>query len=155
MGDDEEDLAQQEQCHHGADIRLHLLCGDGVTGKGVNVKRDEEAVEEMVGEDSVERGNIETEDVINVVKMVKMFCHNISQLVHAFVVSIIPDTIIYLQNMVPYEPDKVGEIRSSSLVCHKLQHPVILHSVETLRARVLTAILTMLSLWLKNLMASV
>ena len=60
-------------------------------------------------------------------KMVKMFCNNIPELIHVFVIRIFPASVIYLKNMVSYGPDKVGEIWISG---HKLKHSLILHSVD-------------------------
>ena len=49
------------------------------------VERDEEPVEEVVGEDSVERCDLEAEDVVQVVQVVKVLGHKILQTVQTSV----------------------------------------------------------------------
>ena len=56
---------------------FHILGLDRVTSKRVDVERDKESVEEVVRQDSIERLNVEGENIIDIVKMIKMFSNNI------------------------------------------------------------------------------
>ena len=56
---------------------FHILGLDRVTSKRVDVERDKESVEEVVRQDSIKRLNVESENIIDIVKMIKMFSNNI------------------------------------------------------------------------------
>ena len=56
---------------------FHILGLDRITSKRVDVERDKESVEEVVRQDSIERLNVESENIIDIVKMIKMFSNNI------------------------------------------------------------------------------
>ena len=51
--------------------------------EGEYVERDEEPVEEVVGEDRVQRRDVETKDVVQVVKVVQVLRHQVLQPVQA------------------------------------------------------------------------
>ena len=51
------------------------LRAHGAVSQGVDIERNEEAVEEVVGEDSVQRPHPQPQDVIDVVQVVKMLRH--------------------------------------------------------------------------------
>ena len=52
------------------------------------------------------------------------------QLVDALVVCVVPDTVVNLEDVVPDEPDQVGEVGGGRLVRHELQHPLVLNLVH-------------------------
>ena len=104
-------------------MRLHVLTRDGVPGEAVDVERDEESVEEVVCQHPVEALDVEGQDVVDVVEVVQVLRHHVLQLVDALVVRVVPNTVVNLQDVVPDEPDQVGEVRSRRLICHKLKHP--------------------------------
>ena len=56
---------------------FHILGLDRITSKRVDVERDKESVEEVVRQDSIKRLNVESENIIDIVKMIKMFSNNI------------------------------------------------------------------------------
>ena len=56
---------------------FHILGLDRITSKRVDVERDKESVEEVVCQDSIKRLNVESENIIDIVKMIKMFSNNI------------------------------------------------------------------------------
>ena len=62
-----------------------------------------------------------------------MFGNDVLQLVYAFVIGIVPDAVINLQDVVANKPDEVREVRCSRLVGDKLQHSVVLHFVYVKR----------------------
>jgi len=62
-----------------------------------------------------------------------MFGNDVLQLVYAFVIGIVPDAVINLQDVVANKPDEVREVRSSRLVGDKLQHSIVLHFVYVKR----------------------
>ena len=49
---------------------FHILGLDRITSKRVDVERDKESVEEVVRQDSIERLNVESENIIDIVKMI-------------------------------------------------------------------------------------
>ena len=61
----------------------HLQSGFGsaLPSQGEYVEWDEEPVEEVVGEDCVERRDLEAEDVVQVVEVVQMLRHKVLQTV--------------------------------------------------------------------------
>ena len=74
----------------------------------------------MVCQHPVEGLDVQRQDVVDVVEMVQVLRHHVLQLVDALVVRIVPDAVVNLQNVIPDEPDQVGEVRGSRLVRHKL-----------------------------------
>ena len=56
---------------------FHILGLDRITSKRVDVERDKESIEEVVRQDSIKRLNVESENIIDIVKMIKMFSNNI------------------------------------------------------------------------------
>ena len=72
-------LAEKEESHNRTNIWLHVFTGDGAASEGVDVERDEESVEEVVGQDSVEGVDVQHEDVIDVVEVVQVLSHHILQ----------------------------------------------------------------------------
>ena len=56
---------------------FHILGLDRITSKRVDVQRDKESIEEVVRQDSIKRLNVESENIIDIVKMIKMFSNNI------------------------------------------------------------------------------
>ena len=47
-----------------------------------------------------------------------------------FLLSVVPDASVDLQDVVADEPDEVGEVRHRRLVDHELEHRVLLHAVN-------------------------
>ena len=72
-------LAEKEESHNRTNIWLHVFTGNGAASEGVDVQRDEESVEEMVGQDSVEGVDVQHEDVIDVVEVVQVLSHHVLQ----------------------------------------------------------------------------
>ena len=65
---------------------LVAMCGnDAVIGStnGINVKGDEETVQQVVCEHCVERVDLEAEDVVQIVKVVQVLGHEVLQPVQA------------------------------------------------------------------------
>ena len=62
-----------------------LGAGDAVIGRsdGVNVEGDEEAVQEVIGEDGVERVDLQAEDVVQVVQVVQVLGHQVLEPIEA------------------------------------------------------------------------
>ena len=56
--------------------------------EGVDIERDEQSVEEMVGEHLIESVDVETEDVVEVVQVIQMLRHQIRQTVTTVVTEI-------------------------------------------------------------------
>jgi len=55
VSDDEEDLAEEEERHHGRHEGLQVLrTAHTLPGQGVEVQRDKQAVQQVVGEDTVQ-----------------------------------------------------------------------------------------------------
>ena len=54
-----------------------LSVGHVFVGEGVDVERDEEAVEEVVGQDVIEALHLQGEDVGDVMEMVQVLCHQL------------------------------------------------------------------------------
>ena len=51
------------------------LRAHGAVGQGVDIERNEEPVEEVVSKDGVERPHPQPQDVIDVVQVVEVLCH--------------------------------------------------------------------------------
>ena len=51
------------------------LRAHGVISQGVDIERNEEAVEQVVGKDSIERAHPQPQDVIDVVQVVEVLCY--------------------------------------------------------------------------------
>ena len=64
-----------------------LGAGDAVIGRsdGVDVEGDEEAVQEVIGEDGVERVDLQAEDVVQVVQVVQVLGHQVLEPIQASV----------------------------------------------------------------------
>jgi hypothetical protein len=78
VGDDEEDLAEQKQRHYRGNEGLEVLrAAHTLPGQGVHVQRNEEPVQQVVGQYSVQAVNVEAEDVVQIVEVVKVFSHQI------------------------------------------------------------------------------
>ena len=64
-----------------------LGAGYAVIGRsdGVDVEWDEEAVQEVIGEDGVERVDLQAEDVVQVVQVVQVLGHQVLEPIEASV----------------------------------------------------------------------
>ena len=78
MGDDEKDLAEEEQRHHGRHERLQVIhTAHTLPGQGVHVQRDEQPVQQVVREHFIQALNVQAEDVVEVVQMIQVFSNKI------------------------------------------------------------------------------
>ena len=130
MGDDQKDLAQEEESHHWTDKRSHVLGRDVVSCEAVDVQGDEQPVQQMVREDFVEGSDVEAKDVVDVVQVVDVASHDVLKLIQAVVVSIVSDTVVNLEDVIANEPNQVREVRSSGLVSDKFKHGLVFHPVQ-------------------------
>ena len=74
-------LGEEEQGHLATHSWALIFCSGWLRNlkQGVNIEGDQESVEQVVSDDLIEGRHIETEDVIDVVEMVKVFCYQFLQ----------------------------------------------------------------------------
>ncbi|TRY86908.1 hypothetical protein DNTS_009027 [Danionella cerebrum] len=112
--DDQEHLFSLSGSRH-AWLGPHLLLAD----QREHIEGQEEAVQQVVSQHIIQKLTVDDEDVIQIVKMVKVLGNQITELSSVFMSN--------LDDMAADEPDQIGEVRHSCFIPNIVKHVLVVH----------------------------
>jgi len=84
----------------------------------------------MVGEHLVEAVDVETENVVDIVEMVEVFCDKVFESVEGFMIGVSADAGVDFEDVRADEPDEVREVGSSGFINDEFKHGGVVHFVD-------------------------